>query len=110
MLSSLGELLKTGDYQLATAACGLEALEHLRKGKFDLVILDMLLPDMTGHEVMDFIKTSNVDTDVIVVSGNNDIDSAIGALKRGAFDYLRKPYAREELLKTVDNVLKQRSP
>lgn len=109
MLSSLGELLKAGDYQLATAACGFEALEHLSRDKFDLVILDMLLPDMTGHEVMDFIKTNNVDTDVIVVSGNNDIDSAIGALKRGAFDYLRKPYAREELLKTVDNVLKQRA-
>lgn len=109
MLSSLGEILKTSDYQLATAERGFEALEHLTTGKFDLVILDMRLPDMSGNDVMDFINSSNVDTDVIVVSGNNDIDSAIGALKRGAFDYLRKPYAREELLKTVDNALKQRA-
>jgi diguanylate cyclase (GGDEF)-like protein/PAS domain S-box-containing protein len=109
MLSSLGELLKTGGYQLATAVSGFEAIDHLGKGKFDLVILDMSLPDISGHEVMDFIISSNVDTDVIVVSGNNDIDSAIGALKRGAFDYLRKPYAREELLKAVGNVLKQRA-
>jgi diguanylate cyclase (GGDEF)-like protein/PAS domain S-box-containing protein len=109
MLSSLGELLKTGGYQLATAGSGFEAIDHLGKGKFDLVILDMSLPDMSGHEVMDFINSNNVDTDVIVVSGNNDIDSAIGALKRGAFDYLRKPFAREELLKMVGNVLKQRA-
>jgi diguanylate cyclase (GGDEF)-like protein/PAS domain S-box-containing protein len=109
MLSSLCELLKTRDYQLATAACGREALDHLSKVEFDLVILDMRLPDMSGHEVMDFINASNAGTDVIVISGNSDIDSAIGALKRGAFDYLRKPYAREELLKTIDNALRQRA-
>jgi diguanylate cyclase (GGDEF)-like protein/PAS domain S-box-containing protein len=109
LLSSLCELLKSRDYQLATAACGREALDHLSQGEFDLVILDMRLPDMSGHEIMDFINASNVGTDVIVISGNSDIDSAIGALKRGAFDYLRKPYAREELLKTVDNALRQRA-
>ncbi len=109
MLSSLLALLKTQDYQLSTADCGHEALEHLVKDDFDLVILDMRLPDMTGHEIMNFINANKAGTDVIVVSGNNDIDSAIGALKRGAFDYLRKPYAREELLKTVGNALKQRA-
>jgi diguanylate cyclase (GGDEF)-like protein/PAS domain S-box-containing protein len=109
MLDSLCALLKTNDYQLVTAGNGREALDQIAKGKFDLVILDMGLPDMSGHEVMDFINSGNTGTDVIVVSGNSDIDSAIGALKRGAFEYLRKPYAREELLKTVDNALKQRA-
>ena len=109
MLSSLQALLKTQDYQLATADCGHEALDQLTKGDFDLVILDMLLPDMTGHEVMSFINANKAGTDVIVVSGNSDIDSAIGALKHGAFDYLRKPYAREELMKAVNNALKQRA-
>ena len=108
MLSSLRELLKDRDFQLASAECGSEALDHLSKGEFDLVILDMRLPDMTGHEIMDSINVNNIGTVVIIISGNSDIDSAIGALKRGAFDYLRKPYAREELLKTVDNALKQR--
>lgn len=109
MLSSLCALLKTSGYHLTTAECGVDALELLGKGKFDLVILDMGLPDMSGHQVMDFINSSNLGTDVIVVSGNSDIESAIGALKRGAFDYLRKPYAPEELIKTVDNALKQRA-
>ena len=109
VLSSLCELLKTRDYQLSTAGCGREALEQLSEGEFDLAILDMQLPDMSGHEVMDYINANNAGTDVIVISGKSDIDSAIGALKRGAFDYLRKPYAREELLKTIDNALKQRA-
>ena len=109
LLSSMVELLKARDVELSTADCGHKALDQLSKDKFDLVILDMGLPDMSGLEIMGFINTNNLDTDVIVVSGNSDIDSAIGALKRGAFDYLRKPYAREELLRTVDNALAQRN-
>lgn len=109
LLSSLCELLKGRDYQLVTASNGREALDCLCRGGFDLVILDMRLPDMSGHEIMDFINAHKVGASVIVISGNNDIDTAIGALKRGAFDYLRKPYAREELLRTVDNALRQRT-
>jgi diguanylate cyclase (GGDEF)-like protein/PAS domain S-box-containing protein len=109
MLSSLRELLKTSGYHLNSVGCGGDAVSQLGNGNFDLVILDMGLPDMNGHEVMDFINAENLGTSVIVVSGNNDIDSAIGALKRGAFDYLRKPYAPEELIKTVDNAIKQRA-
>ena len=109
MLSSLCELLKTQDVHLVTADCGRAALDFLGSSEFDLAILDMGLPDMSGHEIMDFINAHKPGTDVIVVSGINDIDSAIGALKRGAFDYLRKPYAREELLKTFGNALRQRA-
>lgn len=109
LLSSLCELLKGRDYQMMTAQSGREALDYLNRGGFDLVILDMRLPDMSGHEIMDFMNAHQVGASVIVISGNNDIDTAIGALKRGAFDYLRKPYAREELLRTVDNALRQRA-
>lgn len=109
MLSSLYEILKPYDFKLSTASCGQDALEQLTGEKFDLVLLDMRLPDMTGLDIMNVINADTPDTDVIVISGNSDIDTAIGALKRGAFDYLRKPYAREELLKTIENVLKQRA-
>lgn len=109
IISSLCALLEARDYQLTTAGSGREALRCLDKGRFDLVILDMQLPDMSGQEIMDFINANKLGAEVIVVSGNSNIDSAIGALKRGAFDYLRKPYAREELLKTIANALKQRA-
>jgi diguanylate cyclase (GGDEF)-like protein/PAS domain S-box-containing protein len=108
LLSSLYELLDDRNYHLVTATCGREALEHLNKLKFDLVLLDLRLPDMSGHEIMDVINEKGIDADVIVMSGEVGIDAAIGALKRGAYDYLRKPYSREELLKTVANALQQR--
>jgi len=108
LLASLYELLRDRDYHLTTASSGSEAIAHLSTLRFDLVLLDLRLPDIGGHEIMDFINAKGIDADVIVMSGEVGIDAAIGALKRGAYDYLRKPYAREELLKTVGNALEQR--
>ena len=108
LLSSLCELLKNRGYQLHTATCGTEAVEQLSKVQFDLVLLDLRRPDFGGHEVMDFINARGIETKVIILSGDVGIEAAIGALKRGAYDYLRKPHTREELLKTVDNALQQR--
>jgi diguanylate cyclase (GGDEF)-like protein/PAS domain S-box-containing protein len=108
LLSSLYELLRDRGYELVTAATGSEALAQLSKLHFDLVLLDLRLPDMSGHEIMDFINAREIGAEVIVMSGEVGIEAAIGALKRGAYDYLRKPYSREELLKTVANALQQR--
>ncbi|MEW6370837.1 MAG: EAL domain-containing protein [Pseudomonadota bacterium] len=108
LLASLYELLRDRGYHLTTASSGGEAIAHLSTLRFDLVLLDLRLPDIGGHEIMDFINARGIDADVIVMSGEVGIDAAIGALKRGAYDYLRKPYAREELLKTVGNALEQR--
>lgn len=108
MLSSLCELLKGRGYHLVTATTGADAIAHLGRMKFDLALLDLRLPDYSGHEIMDFINARSIDTKVIMLSGDSGIDAAIGALKRGAYDYIRKPYPREELLATIDNVLHQR--
>jgi diguanylate cyclase (GGDEF)-like protein/PAS domain S-box-containing protein len=108
LLSSLGELLKETGHHLATATCGAEAIEQLTKLQFDLILLDLRLPDLSGHEIMDFINAQGIDASVIVLSGDRDIEAAIGAIKRGAYGYLRKPYPREELLKTVENALQKR--
>ena len=107
-LRSLGQLLKGHGYHLTCVGTGGAALAHLAQDRFDVVLLDLHLPDIDGHRVMDFIKDKGIDADVIVISGKVEIDAAIGALKRGAHDYLRKPYSREELLKTVANALQQR--
>ncbi|MBP9904181.1 MAG: EAL domain-containing protein [Rhodoferax sp.] len=108
ILGSLCELLKNRGFILTTAATGHEALRKLSQERFDLVILDLRLPDISGHEIMDFMIAREIDANVIVTSGDAGIDAAIGALKRGAYDYLRKPYSREELLKAVHNALQQR--
>jgi len=108
LLGSLCELLSHRGFVLTTAASGSEALRHLSEQSFDLVILDLRLPDIGGHEIMDFMNVRRIDANVIVTSGDASIDAAIGALKRGAYDYLRKPYPREELLKAIHNALQQR--
>jgi diguanylate cyclase (GGDEF)-like protein/PAS domain S-box-containing protein len=108
MLSSLSELLKGRGFVMTSAASGSEAIRQLSQRPFDLVILDLHLPDISGHEIMDFMNSRQTGANMIVTSGDRAIDAAIGALKRGAYDYLRKPYSPEELLKTVDNALQQR--
>jgi diguanylate cyclase (GGDEF)-like protein len=109
LLSSLYELLRVqGSYQLVTATNGVEALAHLSRQQFDLLLLDLRLPDMSGHDIMDFVNAREIDCDVIVMSGEAGIEAAIGALKRGAYDYLRKPYNPPELIKTVENALQKR--
>ena len=108
LLSSLYELLQGRGYRLVTAPSGTDALAELSRQRFDLVLLDLRLPDIGGHQIMDFINDKGIDANVIVMSGEVGIDNAIGALKRGAYAYLRKPYSREELLSTVANALQQR--
>ncbi|MBK7356864.1 EAL domain-containing protein [Propionivibrio sp.] len=108
LLSSLCAMLGDRGFQMLTASSGSETIELLGKLQFDLVLLDLRLPDIGGHEIMDFINAKGIDATVIVLSGDTGIEAAIGALKRGAYDYLRKPYSREELLKTIDNALQQR--
>jgi diguanylate cyclase (GGDEF)-like protein/PAS domain S-box-containing protein len=108
-LTSLYELLRNRGFQLTVAMNGGEAISHLAAQSFDLMLLDLGLEDIDGHDVMAYISERNIDTDVIVISGKTDIDSAIGALRGGAHDYVRKPYSQEEVLNTVSNALKQRA-
>lgn len=109
MLDSLLRLLSQRGFDLCTAIDGQQAMAQLQSRAFDLVILDLRLPDMSGLDVMEYINGQKFDTDVIITSGDSDIEAAIGALRRGAYDYLRKPYAREELLKAVHNAITQRT-
>jgi diguanylate cyclase (GGDEF)-like protein/PAS domain S-box-containing protein len=107
-LASLQDLLHKRGYDMTLAGTGREALAQLASARFDLVLLDLRLPDLSGHQVMDYINRNAIDTKVIVVSGRVEIDAAIGSLQRGAYDYLRKPYSQEELFQTVQNALGQR--
>lgn len=108
LLQSLHDLLAGRDFELVTAACGQEAISQLSRLQFDVVLLDLRLPDISGHAVMDFIKSTSIETHVIILSGDVEIEAAIGALKRGAYDFLRKPYRHEELINTIDHALQER--
>jgi diguanylate cyclase (GGDEF)-like protein/PAS domain S-box-containing protein len=107
VLASLHALLSGKGYTITLAAGGQEAIEHLQNAAFDLVILDLHMPQVGGHDVMNFMNRNNRRSNVIVTSGASEIDAAIGAIRSGAYGYLRKPYSSAELFKTVDNAVQQ---
>ncbi|RJF92031.1 EAL domain-containing protein [Noviherbaspirillum saxi] len=108
LLSSLAALLDGNGYELTTVGGGHEAITMLARRHFDLVLLDLRMPGVSGHDVMDFINERGIDTDVIVLSGDSGIEAAIGAINRRAYGYLRKPYRHDELLSLVGNALERR--
>lgn len=108
MCESLGLLLQRQGYEIHTANCGAEAKEQLHWREYDLVLMDLIMPDSSGEQLMDFINRHYPETLVVVITGNATLESAVSALRKGAYDYLRKPFEFEELLHTVRNALNQK--
>lgn len=108
LLKSLHAILAPQGYRVEIAAGGEHAIEALQKHHFDLVLLDLGMPGITGYDVLEYISAHRIDTSVIVVSGDNSINSAIRALRSGAEDFLRKPYEPAEMLHTVARTLAKR--
>ena len=108
MCDSLEVLLSNEGYETQTAYSGQEALRWLSEDDIDLVLLDIVMPDMNGLEIMDHIKAQQLDALVIVITGHASLDSAIQSLRKGAHDYLRKPFEFDELVKRVENAVEQR--
>lgn len=108
MRSSLLYLLEAPDRDLFEAASGREALEQLQSRDIDLVLLDIGLPDISGLEVMQWIASHRQNVSVIFVSADTGIDSAIVALRHGARDFIRKPYAPEHIRHKVEETLANR--
>jgi len=108
MLQSLSGLLGMHDYRVETALGGRQALEMLQRERYDLLLLDLAMPEVDGHEVMRVMKERNIPTMTIVVSGNASLDGIASALRAGAYDYLKKPYVPEELLATVNNAVRKK--
>ena len=107
MCDSLGVLLSSHGYVTQTSYNGEEAIECLDRDRFDLVLLDIVMPDMSGHQIMDYINSQGLETLVIVMTGHASVDSAVESLRRGAYDYLRKPFDFEQLERRVKNALNQ---
>lgn len=87
---------------------GNEALRRLDHRDIDVLILDLMLPDINGLEIMEWMLHQHVPTAVVVFSGDESIDSAIRALRHGAFEFIRKHGDPQELIDTVDRVLRRR--
>lgn len=108
VLKSLQDLLTVRGYNTNTAIGGQEAICQLDQNIFDLVLLDLHMPYVNGHDVMEHIRTQKLNASVIVVSGETSFEAAKNACTQGAYDFLRKPYATDELILTINNALKEK--
>jgi len=107
-LHSLSVLMTQNGYNVDTANSGKEALNKLKSSKYGVLLLDLNMGEISGDEIMDFIRKNKINTTIIVVSGENSFEAAKNALKLGAYDFIRKPYAIENLINSVDNAIKKR--
>jgi len=96
------------DYQIEAVQDGREALRKIEEDSYDVVILDIMMPNMGGLEVLGRIKETYPDVDVIMITGLSQIDTAVQAMKLGAFDYISKPFDPDELKLAVHRALERR--
>jgi DNA-binding NtrC family response regulator len=100
------EVILSDGYYVRTAGSAAAALAHLKAHSFDLVFLDLRLPDATGIELMQQIKSDAHDTEVIIMTAHGSLDIAIEAIKGGAFYYLEKPFTPDQVLMLIERALK----
>lgn len=100
----LEEYLKDEGHNAQGASNGAEALERHASQPFDLIITDLNMPEISGMELIRKIRKDNIDTEFIIITGYASMDSAIEAVRMGAFDYIVKPFRMEELQVIVKNV------
>jgi len=105
---TVAQILGYEDYRVHTAASGPEALQRLGEVPVDAVMLDIKMPDMDGFEVLARIKADHGGLPVIVISGHGDIQTAVQAVKDGAYDFLEKPLDRARMLVTLQNAVTHR--
>ncbi len=106
---TLAERLKIRDYHVAAAYDGRQALELVKKSNFDVVVLDVSMPEVDGIQVLREIKQIKPLTEVIMLTGKATVETAIEGMKLGALDYLMKPCETEDLTEKIDMAYKRKS-
>jgi DNA-binding NtrC family response regulator len=105
--SVLGNELINEGYEVRTASDGDEAIAELNKAVFDLVLLDIKMPRVSGFEVLKHIREHSSRTKVVMLTGFADLKNAIESKKLGADDFVSKPYDLVDLLTTIERVLSE---
>ena len=104
----LEALLANEGYQVQLAASGSEGLKRLEAASFDLVLLDLMMPELSGMQVLEEIRARDRDTPVFLITAYGSVEVAVKALKAGASDYFPKPWDNEKLLIEIDRMISKR--
>ena len=102
---TLRDILEFEKYQVDEAMDGLDCLVKLKQGRYDVIILDIKMPKMDGMEALERIQDTCPETPVVMISGHATIDTAVEAVKKGAFDFISKPPDLNRLLITLRNAM-----
>jgi two-component system, NtrC family, nitrogen regulation response regulator NtrX len=106
--SALSGVLKDEGYEVEAVESGEACLERLARQTVDVVVLDVWLPGMDGLATLARMRERQIDTQVVIISGHGNIESAVRAIKMGAFDFVEKPLSLEKTVLVVRNALRQR--
>lgn len=106
MRLSMLDALKAVGYEVQDASTGTEGLEKVRSGRFDVVITDFRLPGVDGLEIVQASKEHSPSAEVIMITAHGSVDTAVQAMKQGAYDFITKPFSMDELLLVVERVSK----
>ncbi len=102
---TLREILEYEKYHVDEASDGAEGITMIQKEKYDIVLCDIKMPKMDGIEVLDKIMQLSADTPIVMISGHGNIETAVEAVKKGAFDFIAKPLDLNRLLVTIRNAM-----
>jgi len=105
---SCEKILAEDGYEVSTVFTGREGLEKVRQEHFDVTITDMKIPDIGGMEVLECIRGEQPDMPVVMITGYASVDTAVEAMKLGAFDYIPKPFTPEEISAIIKKALERR--
>lgn len=105
---SCRRILAGQGYVVETVGSGREALERLGREQYDVLIVDLKMPEVSGIEVVEEVSARELDTAVIVMTGYATYRTAVEAMQLGAFDYIPKPFTPDELTTVVRNALERR--
>jgi two-component system response regulator HydG len=105
---SLERTLTREGYRVVLASDGRAALERVQAGGIDLIVTDLRMPGLTGLELLRAAKAIMPDVDVILLTAFGTVEEAVKAMKDGAYDFLTKPFRREQLIKLIDKALERR--
>ncbi|MFN4111222.1 MAG: sigma-54-dependent transcriptional regulator [Ignavibacteria bacterium] len=106
---SLTHWFEEDGYQVSSAADAFDVLKDLRPNKYDIMLVDIKMPKMSGLELLEKVKEIDPDCIVIIITAYASVPSAVQALKNGAFDYVTKPIDPDELSHLIKNAIKQKS-
>ncbi|MCR5419955.1 MAG: response regulator transcription factor [Lachnospiraceae bacterium] len=104
---AVNEILKFEGYSVDPVYDGEEALEHLKKEKYDLVILDIMMPRLDGMKVLSIMRANDIFTPVILLTAKSEVEDRIEGFDEGADDYLSKPFAMKELIAHINAIVRR---